>query len=114
MTTTLQTTHLPDRPVPSQLSVVGKARRTRPPLSATLALFAAGMTPGFLLASVASAQGSAGIVDTELLLAGAAAVTALTAATRARHIQRQRQQRIRQRAAMRPTAPTPIPMRRAA
>jgi hypothetical protein len=105
---------MPHRHVAPRLALVGKTRRTRPPLSATLALFAAGMTPGFLLASIASAQGGAGLVHSALLLAGTSALVAVAAATRARQIERRRERRIHQRAAMRPPASAHRPMRHAA
>jgi hypothetical protein len=72
------------------------------------------MTPGFLLASIASAQGGAGMVHTELILAAASAIVAVAAGTRARHIQRRRERHVRARATGRRPSPAHLAQRRAA
>ncbi len=100
-----------EAPRPSLVAAPAPRRR---PFSATLTLFAAGMTPGFLLAGAASAQGGAVMVRTALILAGISAVVAVAAGGRARQIARRRALRLRQRARFRPMAERPIAMRRAA
>lgn len=97
-----------------RLALATTLAQRRRPLSATLALFGAGMTPGFLLAASASAQGGAVMVQTALVLAGVSAALTVAAAARARQIAWRREQRLRQRERLRPAAPTPIAMRRAA
>jgi len=86
----------------------------RRPLSATIALFAAGLAPGFVLASAASAQGGAAMVDTELAFAAGSAVICVLAAARARQIARRRAQRLRQRATRRAVSVRTSALRRAA
>jgi hypothetical protein len=83
-------------------------------MSANLALFGAGLTPGFILAAAASAQGGVAMVQTALVLAGISAAVTVAAGVRARQIARRRQERLRQREHLRPAAPTPVTMRRAA
>jgi len=95
-----------------RLALVATPPPRRRPLSATLALFGAGMTPGFLLAAAASAQGGAVMVRTALVLAGLAGAVTVMAAARARQIARRREQRLRQRERLRPAAS--VAMRRAA
>lgn len=86
----------------------------RRPLSATIALFGLGLTPGFLLAAGASAQGGARMVDTALLLAGISATVTVAAALRSRRIAVRRRQRLTQRARMDAAVASPRQMRRAA
>jgi hypothetical protein len=86
----------------------------RRPLSATIALFAAGLAPGFLLAGVASAQGGSTMVQTELALAAGSAAVCVLAATRSRQIARRRAKRLRSRASRRATEVRASPLRRAA
>jgi len=97
-----------------QLALVAAPAPRRRPFSATLTLFAAGMTPGFVLAAAVSAQGGAVMVRTALILAVASAAVAVVAGARARQIARRRQQRLRQRALLQPDALRPVAMRRAA
>ena len=102
-----------DAPAPRLVVVASPVRRHRP-RSATVALFTAGMTPGFVLASAAMAQGGADMVRAALLLAGISALVTVVAAARARQIARRRRQRLRQRAQLRPAASAMVPLRRAA
>lgn len=88
--------------------------RARRPFSATVALFGVGMTPGFLLAGAASAQGGAAIVQTALICTGTSAVVTMAAAMRARRIAVRRRQRLADRARMRKIAPVQPAQRRAA
>ena len=99
------------RAAPCSARVITHAPRRRP-LSATLALFGAGMTPGFLLAAAASVQGGGAMVQTALVLAGVSIALTVMAAARARQIARRRQQRLRQRERLGPAAA--IALRRAA
>jgi len=72
------------------------------------------MVPGFLLTAAVSAQGGAVMVRTALILAGVSTVVAVAAGCRARQIARRREQRLRQRARLRPAPEGPLAMRRAA
>gem|GEM_PF-5566991 len=115
MTTTTYAFHTPRRASTPHLSVVEPRRVTRPPLAARCGLFAAGMSPGFLLAGLASTQGGATMVLTDFALAGICAVAAFAAAARARTIQRRRIARIRTRSSEQPISQSrSIPVRRAA
>jgi len=82
------------------------------PRSATVALYAAGMVIGFLLAAVASAGGGGAMVAWQLGLAALAGVVSLVAARRARG-QRRIARAARRRVAP-VTAPQPAALRRAA
>ena len=113
MTGTVHHLHAHRRTTRPRLELVTPAPSRRP-FSATLTLFGAGMTPGFLLAAAASAQGGSAMVRTALIAAGISALVTVAAATRARQIARRREQRLRQRARLRPAAATPMVMRRAA
>lgn len=114
MTGTVHHLHAHRRPTEPRLALVTAPAPTRRPLSATVLLFGAGMTPGFLLAAAASAQGGAAMVRTALVSAGISATVTVAAAARARQIARRHEQRLRQRARLRPAATTPRAMRRAA
>lgn len=103
----------PGHPRRRHLAVVDTPRR-RPPLSGVVCLFAAGMTPGFLLATAAASQGGATEIHATLVAAGAAFVVALGAGARARQIERRRRRRRRERAERRPAAVAPRDLRRAA
>jgi hypothetical protein len=94
--------------------LVAVAPRRRRPLSATIALFGLGMTPGFLLAGAVSAQGGAGMVATAWTLAGISAVVTVAAAVRSRQIAVRRRRRLAQRARAQTNRGAPIPLRRAA
>ncbi|MCC6832214.1 MAG: hypothetical protein IT200_12780 [Thermoleophilia bacterium] len=95
------------------LAAVPEPAETAPhrPRSATVALYAAGMVIGFLLAAVASAPGGGAMVGWQLGLAAAAGAVCFTAARRARG-QRRRAPRTRGQAA--PVAQAPVTLRRAA
>jgi len=97
-----------------RLTVVATPTPRRRPMSANLALFGVGLTPGFILAAAVSAQGGAAMVQTALVLAGISAAVTVAAGVRARQIARRREQRLRQRVRQRPTVRTPVAMRRAA
>jgi hypothetical protein len=97
-----------------RLTVVATPTPRRRPVSANVALFGAGLTPGFVLAAAVSAQGGAAMVQTALVLAGISAAVTVAAGARARQIARRREQRLRHRERLRPPAPTPVTMRRAA
>ncbi len=86
----------------------------RRPLSATIALFGLGMTPGFLLAGAASAQGGAGMVTSAWTLAGLSGLVTIAAALRSRQIAVRRRQRLAKRARAQTIHEAPITMRRAA
>ena len=94
--------------------LVAVARARRRPLSATIALFGLGMTPGFLLAGAVSAQGGAGTVTTAWTLAGLSALVTVAAALRSRQIAVRRRRRLAQRARAQTVHVAPITMRRAA
>lgn len=96
------------------LALVAAPAPHRRPVSATVTLFAAGMTPGFLLAAAASSQGGAVMVRTALILAAASATVAVAAGVRARQIARRREQRLRERARLRRPASRAVAVRRAA
>jgi hypothetical protein len=101
------------RDIPS-VAAAATPPRWRRPLSATIALFAAGLAPGFLLASAVSVQGGPGMVQAEQALAAASAAVCIVAAMRSRQIARRRARRMRQRVA-RQTLPSHVaPLRRAA
>ena len=73
----------PARPRP-RLRALPAARRRRAPSARALALYALGLTAGFLLAGVASLPGGAGVVTGQLGLAVlATAVAGLAGAARA-------------------------------
>ena len=114
MTGTVHHLHARRHPEAPRLALVAVPAPRRHPFSASLTLFAAGMAPGFLLAATASAQGGAVMVRTALILAGVAAMVAVAAGCRARQIARRREQRLRQRARLRPASERPLAMRRAA
>jgi hypothetical protein len=114
MTGTVHHIHAHRHPEAPRLRLVAAPSSRRRPLSATLTLFAAGMTPGFLLAAAASAQGGLTMVRTALVLAGICAAVTVAAAMRARQIARRREQRLRQRARLRSAPATSIATRRAA
>ena len=97
-----------------RLAVVATPTPRRRPMSANLALFGVGLTPGFILAAAVSAQGGTAMVQTALVLAGISAAVTVAAGVRARQIARRREQRLRQRERQRPTVRTPVTMRRAA
>ena len=112
MTATVYNIHTAERrPVPRLALAPTPTRR---PLSATIALFGLGMTPGFVLAAGASAQGGAGTVDTALALAGISAMVTVAAALRSRRIAVRRRQRLMQRARMGSATALPLTARRAA
>ncbi len=94
--------------------LVAVAPAPRRPLSATVALFGLGMTPGFLLAGAASAQGGAGMVATAWTLAGLSALVTVGAALRSRQIAVRRRRRLAQRARAQTVRSAPLPLRRAA
>jgi hypothetical protein len=114
MTGTVHHLHAHRRHEAPRLTLAAAPALRRRPFSATLTLFATGMTPGFLLAAAASAQGGTVMVRTALILAGVSAVMAVAAGSRARQIARRRGRRLRQRARLRPAAARPVAMRRAA
>jgi hypothetical protein len=93
---------------------IAAAPSRRRPLSATIALFGLGMTPGFLLAGAVSAQGGAGMVGTAWTLAGVSALVTVAAALRSRQIAVRRRRRLAQRARVQAVHAAPIPLRRAA
>lgn len=95
------------------LAAVPEAAETAPhrPRSATVALYAAGMVIGFLLAAVASAPGGGAMVAWQLVLAAVAGVVCLAAARRAR-VQRRTARGARRTVA--PIAQAPETLRRAA
>ena len=66
------------------------ARRRRAPSARALALYALGLTAGFLLAGVASLPGGAGVVTGQLGLAVLATAVAGLAGLRARAVARRR------------------------
>ncbi|HET6692346.1 MAG TPA: hypothetical protein VFG74_15945 [Miltoncostaeaceae bacterium] len=75
---------------PHLRAVAPRPRRRRVPQAATVALYAAGLVLGFLLAALASAPGGAGMVAGELRLAGVAALVGAVALLRARAVARRR------------------------
>ncbi len=79
----------PARPRP-RLRALPAARRRRAPSARALALYALGLTAGFLLAGVASLPGGAGVVTGQLGLAVLATAVAGLAALRARAVARRR------------------------
>ena len=99
MTATLYDIHTGRRRDIPLVPAAATPTRWRRPLSATIALFAAGLTPGFLLASAVSVQGGPGMVQAELTLAAASATLCVTAAMRSRQIARRRARRMHQRVA---------------
>lgn len=78
---------VPARP---RLRAVSEQRRRRAPRAATVALYALGLTLGFLLAALASAPGGSEGVTGELRLAAAGAAVAGLALLRARAVARRR------------------------
>ena len=77
------------------LRAVSGQRPQRAPRAATVALYALGMTLGFLLAALASAPGGADLVTGELRLAAAGALVSGLALLRARAVARRRPARPR-------------------
>ena len=80
---------------PSLRAVAEQPRRRRAPRAATVALYALGLTVGFLLAAVASAPGGSAIVAGELRLAAVGAAVSGVALLRARAVARRRPVRTR-------------------
>jgi hypothetical protein len=70
--------------------VPAPARRRRRPSAAALAVYALGLTVGFLLAAIATAPGGAASALGQVQLAGVAAVVAVLAALRSRAVARRR------------------------
>jgi len=85
----------PLAPARPRLRAVSERPRRRAPRAATLALYALGLTLGFLLAALASAPGGSGVVTGELWLAALAAAVAGVALLRARAVARRRPARPR-------------------
>lgn len=73
-----------------RLRAVSQQPRGRAPRAATVALYALGLTLGFLLAALASAPGGSGVVTGEFRLAAAGAVVTGVALLRARAVARRR------------------------
>ena len=82
-------------PRPRLRAVAERPRRRRAPQAATVALYALGLTLGFLLAAVASAPGGSAIVTGELRLAAVGAAVSVVALLRARAVARRRPARAR-------------------
>ncbi|MFN8122559.1 MAG: hypothetical protein U0237_09035 [Thermoleophilia bacterium] len=101
------------RPAERVLAAVPEAPETEPhrPRSATVALYAAGMVIGFLLAALASAPGGGAMVAWQLGLAAVAGVVCLVAARRARAQRRSARVARRREPAV---AEAPVALRRAA
>ena len=112
MTATLYDINTGRRPDAPRLVAIAPPRRR--PVSATIALFGLGMTPGFLLAGAVSAQGGAGMVATAWTLAGLSALVTVAAALRSRQIAVRRRRRLAERARVHTAHSVPIPLRRAA
>ena len=82
-------------PRPALRALPAPGRRRRLPSAATVALYAVGLTAGFLLAAIASAPGGDEIVSGQMRLAGAAALVGVLALLRARAVARRRPARRR-------------------
>lgn len=93
-----QLAEAPAAPAPPRLRPVPSQRRRRLPSAATVALYALGLTAGFLLAGIASAPGGGAIVTGQLELAAVGALVGGLALIRARAVTRRRT-RVRTRAA---------------
>ncbi|HEX2502567.1 MAG TPA: hypothetical protein VHK00_01395 [Miltoncostaeaceae bacterium] len=74
----------------ARLRAVPSPRRRRVPAARALALYALGLTAGFLLAGVASLPGGGDVVAGQVGLAAAAALVGGLAALRARAVARRR------------------------
>ena len=80
----------PVAPARPRLREVPAPRRRRLPAAATIAVYALGLTAGFLLAALASAPGGGAIVAGQMTLALAGAIVAGLALVRARTVARRR------------------------
>jgi fatty acid desaturase len=87
---THQLAEAPAAPARPRLREVPAPRRRRLPSAATIAVYALGLTAGFLLAALASAPGGGAVVAGQMTLALAGAVVAGLALVRARAVARRR------------------------
>jgi fatty acid desaturase len=87
---THQLAEAPLAPARPRLREVPAPRRRRLPSAATIAVYALGLTAGFLLAALASAPGGGAVVAGQMTLALAGAVVAGLALVRARAVARRR------------------------
>jgi hypothetical protein len=86
----LHTHDAPLAPARPRLRAVPGQRPRRAPRAATVALYALGLTMGFLLAALASAPGGSAVVTGELRLAAVGAIVTGLALLRARAVARRR------------------------
>lgn len=93
MHATARTHQLPEAPVAvarPRLRQVPAPRRRRLPSAASVALYALGLSAGFLLAAIASAPGGDAIVAGQIELAAVGALIGVLALVRARTVTRRR------------------------
>jgi hypothetical protein len=98
MHATARTHQLVEGPVAAvrpRLRQVPTPTRRRLPSAASVALYAIGLTAGFLLAAIASAPGGGAIVSGQLQLAAAGALIGGLALMRARTVARRSRSRVR-------------------